>query len=113
MPTGPEGQKRPADVIGNAVRVMQIATGKVEEGAPLDDGMVWREQGGSARHTFVPVCQSTRFRSFAGATAHLRGVAPAPRFRQQLLGCDEEVQGVLKQQEHLDGKSMVRGARPQ
>ena len=28
MPTGPKGQKRPADVIGNAVRVMRIATGE-------------------------------------------------------------------------------------
>jgi hypothetical protein len=26
MPKGPQGQKRPADVIGNAVRVMRIAT---------------------------------------------------------------------------------------
>ena len=31
MPKGPQGQKRPADVIGNAVRVMQIATGEAEE----------------------------------------------------------------------------------
>ncbi len=31
MPNGPKGQKRPADVIGNAVRVMQIATGEAEE----------------------------------------------------------------------------------
>jgi hypothetical protein len=31
MARGPKGQKRPADVIGNAVRVMQIATGEVEE----------------------------------------------------------------------------------
>lgn len=31
MPKGPQGQKRPADVIGNAVRVMQIATGEIEE----------------------------------------------------------------------------------
>ena len=30
MPKGPKGQKRPADVIGNAVRVMQIATGALE-----------------------------------------------------------------------------------
>ena len=29
--TGPQGQKRPADVIGNAVRVMQIATGEAAE----------------------------------------------------------------------------------
>ena len=31
MPKGPKGQKRPADVIGNAVRIMQIATGQREE----------------------------------------------------------------------------------
>ena len=31
MPTGPKGEKRPADVVGNAVRVMQIATGEREE----------------------------------------------------------------------------------
>ncbi len=31
MPTGPKGQKRPADVIGNAIRVAQIATGEVDE----------------------------------------------------------------------------------
>ncbi len=28
MPKGPKGQKRPADVIGNAVKVMKIATGE-------------------------------------------------------------------------------------
>lgn len=31
MPTGPKGEKRPADVIANAVRVMRIATGEAEE----------------------------------------------------------------------------------
>lgn len=31
MPTGPKGQKRPADVIGNAVKVMRIATGEEQE----------------------------------------------------------------------------------
>jgi hypothetical protein len=31
MPKGPKGQKRPADVISNAVHVMKIATGEVEE----------------------------------------------------------------------------------
>ena len=37
MPRGPKGEKRPADVIGNAVKVMKIATG--EEGDELtDDG---------------------------------------------------------------------------
>ena len=31
MPRGPKGQKRPADVIGNAVKVMRIATGEAQE----------------------------------------------------------------------------------
>lgn len=35
MPKGPKGQKRPADVIGNAVRVMQIATGQETETEPV------------------------------------------------------------------------------
>ena len=38
MPTGPKGQKRPADVIGNAIHIARIATGEIEEGAPVDDG---------------------------------------------------------------------------
>lgn len=31
MPRSPKGDRRPADVIGNAVRVMKIATGEIEE----------------------------------------------------------------------------------
>jgi hypothetical protein len=31
MPKGPRGEKRPADVIGNAVKVMRIATGEETE----------------------------------------------------------------------------------
>jgi hypothetical protein len=31
MPKGPRGEKRPADVIGNAVHVMRIETGEIEE----------------------------------------------------------------------------------
>lgn len=39
MPKGPKGQKRPADVIGNAVRVMEIATGqRVEEFDAANEG---------------------------------------------------------------------------
>ena len=37
MPKGPKGEKRPADVIGAAVKVMQIATGEIEEEL-TDDG---------------------------------------------------------------------------
>lgn len=31
MPIGPNGQTRPADVIGNAVHIAKIATGEIEE----------------------------------------------------------------------------------
>ncbi len=31
MPKGPRGEKRPADVIGNAVHIMRIATGEIED----------------------------------------------------------------------------------
>lgn len=31
MPKGPQGQKRPADVIGNAVHIAMIATGEIED----------------------------------------------------------------------------------
>ena len=38
MPKGPKGQKRPADVVGNAVRVMEIATGQRDEEYEPDSG---------------------------------------------------------------------------
>jgi len=38
MAKTPKGKKRPSDVIGNAVRVMQIATGEVEDDSGIDDG---------------------------------------------------------------------------
>lgn len=31
MPTGPKGERRPADLIGNAVMVAKIATGEIED----------------------------------------------------------------------------------
>jgi hypothetical protein len=54
MPKGPKGQKRPADVIGNAVKVMRIATGEEEEAFPANDGkdkaaQSLGQRGGKAR----------------------------------------------------------------
>ena len=37
MPKGPKGEKRPADVISNAVKIAQIATGEIEDDM-TDDG---------------------------------------------------------------------------
>lgn len=36
MPKGPKGEKRPADVIGTAVKVARIATGEDDEDDILD-----------------------------------------------------------------------------
>lgn len=53
MPKGPKGEKRPADVIGNAVRVMRIATGE-EADTIADEGkdkaaQALGKKGGAAR----------------------------------------------------------------
>ena len=52
MPKGPDGQKRPGDVIGAAVMVARIATGEVEDNAtPADKAHHSRggKKGGAAR----------------------------------------------------------------
>jgi hypothetical protein len=54
MPKGPKGQKRPADVIGNAIRVAKIATGEEVEDFGADDGkdkaaQSLGQRGGKAR----------------------------------------------------------------
>jgi len=43
MPRGPKGQKRPADVIGAAIKVAKIATGEIEEET---DGKEYARKGG-------------------------------------------------------------------
>jgi hypothetical protein len=55
MPKGPKGEKRPADVIGNAVKVMRIAVGEDDDVVP-DDGknkaaQALGRKGGHARAT--------------------------------------------------------------
>jgi hypothetical protein len=52
MPKGPQGQKRPADVIGAAVRIMRIATGEETEEldqAPASAAAQLGKLGGAAR----------------------------------------------------------------
>jgi hypothetical protein len=50
MPKGPQGQKRPADVIGAAVKVMRIATGQEsEEIAVKSAAAELGSRGGKAR----------------------------------------------------------------
>jgi hypothetical protein len=50
MPRGPQGQKRPADVIGAAIMVAKIATGEIEETLKTPSGKVRSgKAGGKAR----------------------------------------------------------------
>ncbi len=53
MPKGPKGEKRPADVIGNAIKIARIATGE-EEDTKTEDGkdkaaVSLGRRGGTAR----------------------------------------------------------------
>ena len=53
MPRGPKGEKRPADVVGNAVHVMRIATGEIDD-LTTEDGknaaaVALGRMGGKAR----------------------------------------------------------------
>jgi hypothetical protein len=52
MPKGPQGQKRPGDVIGAAIMVAKIATGEVEDNATPPDKAhhsAGGKKGGAAR----------------------------------------------------------------
>jgi hypothetical protein len=53
MPKGPQGQKRKADVIGNAVHFMRIATGEISESsdksAKSKAGSIGGKIGGATR----------------------------------------------------------------
>jgi len=53
MPSGPKGEKRPADPIGNAVMIAKIATGEIED-ITTEDGknaaaVALGRMGGKAR----------------------------------------------------------------
>ena len=47
MPRGPNGERRPSDVVGCAVKVAKIATGEIEEELP--ENRVDKVKGGKAR----------------------------------------------------------------
>ena len=80
MPRGPQGQKRPADVIGNAVRVMRIATGEeTEEVDPVKSAAAELEVAGKGAcwktHFGAAFCNSAS--SGEGSLASLAGAGRA------------------------------------
>ncbi len=72
MPKGPKGEKRPADVIGAAVKVAKIATGEIEEDTD-DDGkdkaaVALGRKGGAARAAKLSKKQRTEIAKKAAAS---------------------------------------------
>ena len=49
MPRGPKGEYRPSDTIENAVHVMRIATGQIEDKLPASPQREGGRKGGAAR----------------------------------------------------------------
>ena len=49
MPRGPNGEKRPAETIANAIHVMRIATGQIEDELPPEGQWRGGLKGGAAR----------------------------------------------------------------
>lgn len=81
MPKGPKGEKRPADVVSNAVRIARIATGEEEENTLTDDGkdkaaVSLGRKGGVARAQALSAAKRSQV---AKAAAKARwGKRPAP-----------------------------------
>ncbi len=70
MPRGPRGQKRPADVIGNAVKVMRIATGEETDDADSVKSAAAElgSRGGKARAASLSKTRRTEIAKRAATT---------------------------------------------
>lgn len=78
MPKGPKGQKRPADVIGAAIKVAKIATGEIEDDTKPENGKDKAAQslgrrGGKAR---AEALSKERRAEIAKAAAAVRWTKP-------------------------------------
>jgi hypothetical protein len=69
MPKGPQGEKRPADVIGAAVKVMRIATGEEPEDTPSPASAAAQlgKLGGAARAKALTAEQRTEIARIGAA----------------------------------------------
>lgn len=77
MPKTPKGHKRPADVVSNAVHVMKIATGEVEESETTQDGkskaaVELGRRGGLARAKSISRARRIAIARKAAAARHGR-----------------------------------------
>jgi hypothetical protein len=88
MPRGPQGQKRPADTVANAIRVAKILTGEVQEDMG-DSGKDKAAQslgrrGGRARADQMTPERRREIAQKAAATRWRRQNAENSRFRMPI-----------------------------
>jgi hypothetical protein len=81
MPRGPKGEKRPADVIGNAVHVMRVATGEIEEAVPTK-----KQKSGNPSLSFVFAGMNARYcRSSLAARTCSRSTSAVSRAKLEAV----------------------------
>ena len=70
MPKGPQGQKRPGDVIGAAIHVAKIATGEIEDDADASKAhhREGGKKGGAARAAALTPEQRSEIAKKAAST---------------------------------------------
>src|SRR3954447_2466359 len=82
MPKGPKGQKRAADVIGNAIRVAKIATGEEVEDFGADDDKDKAAQSMGRRGKAESAAVLRRARDEGGVRGAARAPSRSPRWRR-------------------------------
>jgi hypothetical protein len=78
MPKGPRGERRPSDVIGNAVKVMRIATGE-----EFEDSAISRTLPRCILSALVPI-SACRHPALLASTTFLAGAVRGSQFRSWL-----------------------------
>ena len=83
MPKGPQGQKRPADVIGNAVHVMRIATGQEADTKRDAKKEASRKGGLKGGRSRADILAPSQRKKIAKKAAKVRWEALAPRAKKE------------------------------
>ena len=71
MPRGPNGEKRPGDVVGCAIKTMKVLTGEIEEELPANRGT--KVKGGKARPSAMPRPRTLPMRQLRPMGLAMRG----------------------------------------
>ena len=79
MPRGPRGQKRPADVVSNAVLVARIATGEEAESLPNEAAATLGRAGGRARSQNLSAARKKQIGRKAAAVRWKKRGGNAPK----------------------------------